>query len=353
VIGVLRNPLSLHGTDLAPIALLIARMLGIGLIGQQVFPRMLPYLPLLESMGSSSGFRKTLAAASTLGLALLLASRFARLGCALMGGALLVSLFACRPCQSVAHTFSACALLVLALSSRRTGTRLLRLQVVVLYAGATLNKAFDPDWWNGRYFDAFLGVRHADALYLWLADVVPHRLAGRGLGIASIAIEAAIAVCLLVPRWHLAGVALAVSFHSVMVLWLGGTFGPFYGALIACYLAFLPWPANVQVGRGRVLAPDALPLAGGGLALAVEGRRFAGWRALLRWPLVTPLPYYALAAALNPGFPGAPHPRWVVAGLLAFLLAMLSSGVRIGSRMPGPAWRPRSGRRALEAGWSG
>ena len=316
------DPRSLRGTDLSPAALLVARMLGIGLVGQQVFPRLLPYLPPLEWLGSPSGFRKVLSAASTLGLALLLASRFARLGCALMGGALLISLFACRPCQSVAHTYSACALLMLALSSRRTGTRLLQLQLVLLYAGATLNKALDPDWWNGRYFDAFLGVRHHHAAYLWLAEVLPPRLAGRLLGVASIAIEAAIAVCLLVPRWHLAGVALGVAFHTTMVLLLGSTFGPFYGALLASYLAFVPWPTRVAAGAGRLLLPDARPLRESRLVLELDGRRFEGWRAALRFPLLAPLAYYAWAAAANPGFPGAPPPRVVVAALLTLLVAL-------------------------------
>lgn len=57
------------------------------------------------------------------------------------------------PCHSVAHTYVACLLIVIALSSHATGSRVVRAQVVLMHAGAALNKSFDPDWWNGRYFE--------------------------------------------------------------------------------------------------------------------------------------------------------------------------------------------------------
>lgn len=323
----IRNPLSLRGTDLTPVALLIARLVALSVIGQQILHRHIPYFPELEGLGTPSEFRHVLRALSRLGFVLLLVTPWARLGSLLIGGVLLTGLLACRPCQSVAHTYVACVLLVLACSSRRTGVSLLRLQVVILYAAAALNKVFDVDWWNGRYFETLMIDRHGHALYAWVSDLLPPLLLSKVMGIASIAIEAILAVCFLRPGGYRFGVWLGVAFHSAMVLLLNATFGPFYAAMLASYLAFVHWPERVETRFSR-WAPDWNAPSTPGAVAVLDRRTWTGVLALQRLILVHPAFYYVVAALLHPLLPLEATPGLIVLVLAAFFAPTLLAELR-------------------------
>ena len=142
------NPLPCGGTSLPPNLLLIAKLMAFVLIlkGISPFGRYLPFFLFLDSLGSREQFDAALDVTLYAGYLLLFFSPFARLGCLAIGSALLIGLLACRPCLSVAHTYVACMFLILALSSRLSGSWLFQMQVVILYAGAGFSKATDPDW---------------------------------------------------------------------------------------------------------------------------------------------------------------------------------------------------------------
>ena len=237
------NPLRLSGHALPPQLVLMARLLALFLLlrGESPYRTYLPYLELLDRFPPDA-LGVVMRGAADAGYLLTLATPFIRLGAGVSGSMLLLGLLACRPCLSVAHTFVACLLLAVALSDRRTEGRLVRAQVVMLYAGATLHKIVDPDWWNGRYFDAMLVARHEHALYATVAAALPAGLLATAMGLATVAAQAALAICFLRPRAYRAGVILGVLFHGAMVLIMQSTFGPFFGALLIAYVAFLPWP---------------------------------------------------------------------------------------------------------------
>jgi len=235
------NPLRLETRGLPPALVMAARVMAAALLlrGDSTFRVNLPYIELFDALPPDA-FNLALRLSADAGYLLILFSPFVRAGAGLTGAAYLAGLLACRPCHSVAHTYVASMLVIIALSSRRSGTRLLRAQVVLLYAGAALNKTVDVDWWNGRYFTAFLVDHHANAIYMWTASLLPAGWLSAAMGILTIVTQWALAAAFLRPRWTPAGIAIAIVFHGTMVVLLDNTFGPFMLALFATYVG-LAW----------------------------------------------------------------------------------------------------------------
>lgn len=227
--------------DLPAELVLMARMLGLTMLMRGPLPRGVPYLPILEALGPPDHYRNALWAALGVGCALVLATGWTRLGSGLMGAALMLGLLGTRGGHSVADTYAACLLLMLALSNQATGTALLRWQVALLYAAAGMHKALDPDWWDGRTMHTLLVDRHGHG---WFSPL--HQSLGLGslLGAVTIGVQFLLAGCFLYRDLYRAGVVLALGFHTGMVLLLGTTFGPFFVALVASYQAFMPPPRH-------------------------------------------------------------------------------------------------------------
>jgi hypothetical protein len=309
------NPLRLEGKSIPPNLVLIGRFIGLTLLllRDTPFPRHLPYLELLDALGSEGQFHAALRLAAGLGYALLFFGPFIRSGCFLLGSAMLVGLLACRPCQSVAHTYVACLFLVISMSGHATGPWLARMQVVMLYAGATIHKVLDPDWWNGRYFETLMIARHQHSLYSYAAAQLPPLSLSTSMGVVTILTEAAIVACLLRRRWYVPGVLLGVFFHSVMVLLMGQTFGPFYAAIMVSYVAFLSWPERLELSPGRFVSaswskrllaaidPDRLWTVRESASFAVTAgdRRYSGLSAVRKMVVASPLACMGFAAAIS------------------------------------------------------
>jgi hypothetical protein len=302
------NPLDLRHAGLRPESVLIARLLGLLVLlsGAAPFGRFLPYLPFLDALGSTEQFDFALRTLQRVGLVLVFFGPWTRPGCALVGAAILVGLVANRPAHSVAHTFLGYLFLLTGLSTQRSGTFLLRAQVVVLYAAAGLNKLVDPGWWDGGFVHTQLLVREHHPTYGQLAGLFPGRSLSAALGIATTLTEFAIAGCLAVRGLRFAGIALALVFHGSLLLVLGHTFGPFYGALLVAFLAFLPHP------RAAVLPLPAWALT---LLRATDPAReyraergSAGVKLLLDDGVVTGAPACLLLAAAHPLVAGVALP---------------------------------------------
>lgn len=309
------NPLRLEGKAIPPHLVLIGRFAGVTLLllRDTPSPRYLPYLEFLDAIGSAGRFHAALLLAAGIGYGLLFFGPFIRSGCFLLGSAMLVGLLACRPCQSVAHTYVACLFLVLSMSGHATGPWLVRLQVVVVYAGATTQKLLDPDWWNGRYFETLMLARHHHFLYSYAAAQLPPLGLSKVMGVMTILAEAAIVTCLLRPRWYVPGVLLGVFFHSIMVLLIGHTFGPFYATIMVSYVAFLPWPHRLELSPGRLASaswfkgllsatdPDRRWTVrdSGTFTITVDDRRYSGMSAVRKMVLASPIAFIWFAAAVS------------------------------------------------------
>ena len=139
-------------------------------------------------------------------------------------------------------------LLLIGLYDARMGLWPLRIQLALVYAGASLNKALDPDWWNGRFFDTLmidaLGVRW----YERLADGLPDRWLGIGLGTLGMLTEATICGMVLGSRDGRLGVSLMLVFHAAMLVATVGQLSlPFMYASLAVSAAFFYRPFRLSV----------------------------------------------------------------------------------------------------------
>lgn len=340
------DPLRLQGHSLQPQLVLVARLLVVTLLllGDRPFARHLPYVSFLDDLGTTAQFHSTLVRVMLVGCMLVLFGPFTRTGCALVGAAYMVSLLGCRPCLSVAHTYVAFMFIMLALSSRASGTRLLRWQLVMLYAGAAINKLVDRDWWDGDYFTTFMIDRHAHELYAEVAGWLPGQTLSVVMGVVTILTELLLVVCFLRRRWHATGIWIGAVFHGVMVLLLDITFGPFVAAILLSYLAFVRWPDAAQLVLGDSRAQRALGRAvrlldrsevfhlgrsaERGLrtvSLQIDGARWAGPAALFLVVALQPLVYVVLLAGLaKPDFASLPRFAWTI-----LILATLTAAIAI------------------------
>jgi hypothetical protein len=237
------NPLRCDGTTLPAGWLLAAKLLAFAILRGQRFlgagPPFLPFLPLFDSPGFAGWIAPVTAAVFCGSFVCLMFNRWVQPMCLALAGCVLVHVAGHRLEYANNLMFATVFLLLIGLYHPRTGQWPLRIQLAIVYGGASLNKALDPDWWNGRFFDTLM----IDALHVgWYADVAglfPERTLGMLAGATAIAVEAAICASVIVGRDGRLGVLLMLVFHVVM---LGTTRGqlslPFTYASLAVTAAF-------------------------------------------------------------------------------------------------------------------
>ena len=137
--------------------------------------------------------------------------------------------------------------LIISVSNKHTGNRLLQAQLIILYFCATINKLLLADWWNGNYFDTLMIDRHANAFYIWANHFFEPKILSKWMGIASLFIELCIPICFLFKKLHKAGLITGILFHTMLVLLTQQTFGPFYYIIAFSYFIFFKWPLSIKV----------------------------------------------------------------------------------------------------------
>lgn len=258
------NPFMVIGKAVAPELVLAVRMLSVYLLLTTEFPfngnqgggRFYPVVGLFNQMGSDAQFNSGVRLLFLCGIALLLFSRFVRLGSLGVGLAFVTGLLSCQICISVAHLFTGCVFLCTAFSNDATGTDLIRFQLAVLYLGADLNKISDTDWWTGASIETLLVTKHQIPAYISAASAFPPGFLSQITGIGVIVLQLGIAILLLRRRTVVYAMLLALVLHLPMVVLMQMTFGPFLFALVVAYGSLLTWPRHL-VCDGR-LHSDAL-----------------------------------------------------------------------------------------------
>jgi hypothetical protein len=131
----------------------------------------------------------------------------------------------------------------------RWSLQLLRLQLLVCYAGAGLAK-LRADWLSGE------GLRAAERSGLFHGPL--WRLGRAELGHAGVAVtvcgvELALVALLAIRRTRLAGVVLAVAFHAALDASM--TLSTFTAVMLLYVALFLPWREDVPSGSPRPPPP--------------------------------------------------------------------------------------------------
>jgi hypothetical protein len=244
------NPFYLLNKRIIPELVLMVRLLTVYLVvsnespflGNQGGGRFLPIIGFLGDFGTDAQYNMAIRLMFYAGMLIVFFSPFLRTGCLLAGLSFIIGMISCQTCISVAHLFVACIYVCTALSSRETGSALIRYQLVVLYLGADLNKAFDKDWWTGASMDTLLAVKHQIPAYMTVADFFPPMLLSQMLGISVIILQLGIAIALLKRNWLVYAIVMGAMLHLPMVLLMHMTFGPFVMALVLAYSSLLHWP---------------------------------------------------------------------------------------------------------------
>ncbi|MDX1640190.1 MAG: hypothetical protein R3220_00740 [Balneolaceae bacterium] len=132
---------------------------------------------------------------------------------------ILLLIVSSKPLFSNSLTFVACLLVLIGLV--RDDSFIFRLQISFLYIGAAMNKWFDPDWWNGHYFDFFLRDVFDVGLYqTWIST--DHLAIAKALGITTIFSEMLLAVIVLVPKLTRLTIIIGLIFHGGMLVITSG-----------------------------------------------------------------------------------------------------------------------------------
>ncbi len=241
------NPLKLSGLSLPPQVVLVCRLIALALLltnhQAQIQTPFLPFLAIFDAFPPEA-FQLTLKAALLLGaLGTLFTSR-TRTFAALAGAALLLAVLSSRGYYGNNKTFAGLILVLSSLSNPTGPPRLLQWQFALVYFGAGLNKALDPDWQSGQFFHHWASENLKNPLYLWLNPQLPPLLAGKLFCWYTIVVELALVPLILIPRLHPAAIWTSGLFQSGLLLFTGDPFNLFFYGMQANLFAFARWPES-------------------------------------------------------------------------------------------------------------
>jgi hypothetical protein len=238
------NPLRCSGTELPPQMLLAAKLLALLLLWfgwpRSVPEPFLPFVPIFDWMGHPAAVKLVLQTAAVLGALAIVFNVRPREACLLLGSAILAKILSSRPTYYNNEVFCAALFLMIGLHEQGRRPWLLRVQVAFVYFGAGLDKLLEPDWRSGQFFEVWTALIH-HAGYAKAKALFPPMLLSKLFCWGTILVELALAALFLVPRAWRWTMLLGAVFHSMLVLFAGMTFGFFYFAILASYLALAPW----------------------------------------------------------------------------------------------------------------
>lgn len=126
---------------------------------------------------------------------------------------------------------------------------MLYLQFSVIYFGAFLNKALDPDWHTGQFMHTWLLHRRVNPFYTTVSPLLPQYALALFLSWFAIISEAMLSIFFAIPRTHVLAVWFSLLFHWTLFFFLrGATFGHFLEDILIALILFLAWP------RGEIVA---------------------------------------------------------------------------------------------------
>jgi hypothetical protein len=353
------EPLRISGTELPDNVLLMAKVITLAFIATGQFRlfswHFLPFLRVFDDLGTPAVFHWTLVTVFLAAAAALFYNQHVRICCFVLGGVILISLLSSRAYFENNRTYCACLLILAGLCNRGQSPWPIRLQVVLVYFGAALNKLMEPDWRSGQFFAYWFGGIHHPDLWARVTAFIPATPLAQLVCWATIITELVLVAGFLVPRWYSWSIWLGAAYHTTLLLLMNSTFGMFYYAMLASYLAFIDWPTlPLEVRYDEAKAPwsrllerldtagifewntltpkEALERGSHDLVVVDRGKSYRGFVALKRVLLFTPLTYfcYVILLGRQPHF--FQYHRWAAAGVLALFTPFLAPLFGVGYR---------------------
>ncbi|MFN7935942.1 MAG: DCC1-like thiol-disulfide oxidoreductase family protein [Bryobacteraceae bacterium] len=356
------NPLRCGGTALPVPLLLMAKLIALAFLltnHVRLLPDpFLPFLPVLDQLGPGHVFQRAVQTVFVVSAVGLLFNRRVRTCCLLLGGSVLLSVVASRAYYGNNKTFCALALVFAGLHMGGE-PKMLRWQVALVYFGAGLNKALDPDWHSGQFFEHWAGTRLEQPVYIWLSAMLPPLVLGKVMCWTTIALELTASCLLTIPRTRLYGVCISILLQSGFLLFTGQTFTMFFFGMQAAMFAFLAWPEKkleviydgdcgfcdwcreqiarfdlegvftwipYQTGRGRALGISDAQASARLQLVTPGGEVLSGFLAVRRMALYLPTVWLVLCALIALA-PAAIAPLWrrVIVGATLLLFTPLAN----------------------------
>jgi predicted DCC family thiol-disulfide oxidoreductase YuxK len=246
------EPFKVSGTELPDNVLLLAKIVTFTFLAtgqiKQLSSHFLPFFPIFDRIGSPAEFHWTLISVFLVAATALFFNRRVRLCCFVLSGVIVISLASSRLYFMNNRTFCACLLFLAGLSQRGEKPWLIRLQVVLLYFGAALNKLMEPDWRSGEFFAYWFGQLRQPELWAKITAVFPAASLARFFCWTTILVELSLMVGFIFPKTYSWAIWLGAAFHTALLFFVNSLFGMFYFAILATYLVFVDWPeAPVEV----------------------------------------------------------------------------------------------------------
>jgi hypothetical protein len=316
----------LLGAKLATLAFLLSRTDGL----RDLPDHFIPFITFFTHLGPPKAFHHALIVLAALAAIALLLNIAVRTACLAMGVLVLVGIVSTRNYFHVNHLYFALLMVFVALYDRRVGTRLIRYQLAVIYAGAALNKLLDADWRDGAFVRDWLPHYVGGWRHLFSGGAV---IPG-ALGWIAILTELALVVLLLVPRWVPVGAWLGFAYHTgLTTITAGQTFGLFWYTMLASYLMLMAWPeADIHIELGARLRGLAAALGkldadarfrctvqpAAPLTVGLDTRSYTGaaaWARILVYLPLASMTLVVLVALIQPAWILVPVSLLVLAGL--------------------------------------
>jgi hypothetical protein len=213
------NPLRISGTAMAPNLLLACKLIVIAFVVNGQVSRLpghfLPFFAVLDQVGSRAAFHHALQAVFVIAAAALLFNRVPHLAATVAGGTILLGTLSSRVYFENNTEYTGLILLLAGLSLHDTRARLLRYQVVLLYAAAALNKVLDADWRSGQFFQNWAAVTSLHATYHHIASHLPDLVLAKLMAWSAICTEIVLAVGFGIRRMFPYAAWLAVGYRVI------------------------------------------------------------------------------------------------------------------------------------------
>jgi predicted DCC family thiol-disulfide oxidoreductase YuxK len=239
------NPLRCGGLELPTNLVIMAKAIAIALLLTRHFLLLPdPFLPFVPGMDRIPGalFQRSMQVLMVGAALALLCNVRVRLTSFLLGMSLLLSVVASKAYYGNNKTFCGLMLVLASLHQPGRSPWMLRLQMVVVYFGAGLNKVLDPDWRSGVFSHNWVVNRLHQPVFIALEPLLPDLLLAKLMSWFTIITELFLSVAFLVRRLYPLGIWLSLLLHSGMLLFTGSTFTLFFYGMTAAMLVFVDWP---------------------------------------------------------------------------------------------------------------
>lgn len=165
-----------------------------------------------------------------------------RLMCLILGAVVFLTQFASIPEFANHYFICGCVFLLSGLINKKNIQLFFAIQLSLVYFGASINKMFKLDWWNGDFMFNWLVNARENTIFIFLSEAFPEMWLAKLFSWSSILIEFSIAFLILNKNTRNIAVWILIIFHSLLYTLTAFRFGHFYEDLLITLLAFVNFP---------------------------------------------------------------------------------------------------------------